>query len=233
MSLTNFIDYAEKHYNRLNFVSDGLLKPNYYINAFTTPLHPVVIRHNNEEIITPLQWGLIPAWTPNKAKADEIKLMTLNARAETLWEKPSFKEAVQYRRCLIPADGFFEWRECNGKKYPYYITLKDKRTFSFAGIWDSWTNPENGEVIKTFSLITTEANKLMAQIHNTKKRMPVILNQNDEEKWMSTGSKELLKPYRDDEMTACTISKEISHKGIDHDKPETINHFNYEELPGI
>jgi len=231
MTLTNFIDYAEKHYNQINLISEALLKPHYYINAFTNPLHPVVIRQENEEILTLLQWGLIPAWTPNKTKAEELKLMTLNARAETLLEKPSFKESFKKRRCLIPADGFFEWREYNGKKYPYYITLKSKRTFSFAGIWDLWTDPETGEEIKTFSLITTEANKIMEQIHNTKKRMPVILNCENEKEWMLLGNKELLRPYDENDMTAYTISKDITKKGIDLDSPEIIRQFDYEELP--
>src|ERR1051326_7982322 len=139
-----------------------------------------------------LQWGLIPSW----AKDDSIGSKMINARAETLAEKPSFKRLLRSRRCLIVADGFYEWKKEGKGKVPMFITLEDQEPFAFAGLWDSWRDPD-GQQIRTCTIITTEANELMAPIHN---RMPVILPAQAREEWLDPSIREeqvllpLLKP---------------------------------------
>lgn len=151
-------------------------------NGFTHPKTPV-ITHKEQEIIQPLQWGLIPHW----AKDDSIKKYTLNARIETLSEKPSFRNAVN-NRCLIITDGYYEWQWLDPKgkkKQPYLITLPNNEAFAFAGLWSEWMDKTSGEIIKSYSIVTTEANEQMSKIHNSKKRMPVVLDRNNENDWLN------------------------------------------------
>lgn len=151
-------------------------------NAFQFPKTPV-ITNLNPDLIQMFQWGLIPHW----AKNDEIKKNTLNARVETLHEKPSFKYVLQ-NRCLIISDGFFEWQwlDPRGKqKQKYHITLHENQLFAFAGLYNTWADPLSGELFNTYTILTTEANELMSLIHNSKKRMPLILNPEDENLWLS------------------------------------------------
>lgn len=156
-------------------------KPQAHINGFDYPKTPI-ITDEAPEIITHYNWGLIPEW----AKDDEIRRYTLNAKIETLSEKPSFRNSVN-KRCLVIANGFYEWQwlDTKGKnKQKYEIALPNEELFAFAGIYSHWVNTNTGEIINTYSIITTEANPLMAEIHNTKKRMPVILKREDEQKWL-------------------------------------------------
>ena len=151
-------------------------------NGFNFPKTPVI---SNQEMnqVQLFNWGLIPNWSQD----DEIKKFTLNARMETLAEKPSFKDVIE-NRCLILSDGFFEWqwRDSKGKeKRKYLIQVPQKELFAFAGIWSEWTNPKNGNVIKSYSVITTEANELMSEIHNSKKRMPLIIPKERELDWLN------------------------------------------------
>jgi putative SOS response-associated peptidase YedK len=115
-----------------------------------------------------LQWGLIPYW----AKDPKIAYRTINARSETVDKAPSYRQAFKKRRCLIPADGFYEWRKTAKPKLPFAIAMKDGRPFTFAGLWENWKDPESGEWLRTCTIITGEPNELVAQIHP---RMPVIL----------------------------------------------------------
>lgn len=132
-----------------------------------------------------MRWGMIPHW------AKEVKgLMPINARAESIAEKPTFKVPFKKRRCLIPADGFYEWETIEKKKQPYFIHMKDDAPFAFAGIWNR--NEINGEVLETFSLITTEPNELMAQFHD---RMPVIIPKAKFEGWLTESNEDALKTY--------------------------------------
>ncbi len=152
------------------------------INAFTFPKTPVVA-DDDKEAIQFLKWGLIPKW----AKDESIRDYTLNARIETIKEKPSFKGSVN-NRCLIIADGFYEWQWLDPKgkkKQKYLITLPNNDLFAFGGIWSAWVDKSTGEIIKTYSIVTTQANELMAEIHNNKKRMPVILNPENEKEWLN------------------------------------------------
>ena len=204
----------------------------YYIDAFALPKIPVVTNERPENIQL-LFWGLIPRWVKNNDKAEEIRTKTFNARAETLFEKPSFRASIKDRRCLILADGFFEWREVFGKNYPYYIRMTHKQPFAIAGKWDSWK--DNEEILRTFSLITTRANPLLEKIHNKKKRMPAILLKKDEKTWLSedVGRDDLmglLEPIDDSQLEAYTVSKLVSTRGANKNVPEALEPNEYPEL---
>ncbi|MGC9150576.1 MAG: SOS response-associated peptidase [Microbacter sp.] len=160
----------------------GMMETGGFFNGFQHPLTPVITNAAPERIQW-LKWGLIPPW----AKDETIASATLNARVETIAVKPAFKY-VLHQRCLIPADGFYEWQwldEKGKKKQKYLLTLPDGELFAFAGLWSEWKNPINGQSIKTFSIVTMEANPLMRQIHNSKKRMPVITTRNHENDWLN------------------------------------------------
>jgi len=159
------------------------------------------------DTIQTAKWGLVPSW----AKDPVVGNRMINARAETITEKPAFRGSIRHKRCLIPADGFYEWkRDTPTKKVPYRITLKDDSIFSFAGIWDIWEK-DGKHVLLTASIITTSANSVVGKIHE---RMPVILKKEDEEKWLSekdlSSAVKLLKPYDPDMMMAYEISSLIN-----------------------
>ena len=148
-----------------------------------------------------MQWGLIPSWVKSMEKAHELFAYGLNARSETVEEKPMFRDAWKQSTCLVPASGFFEWKEVNKKKYPHYIQMKDESVMLMAGIFSEWVDPSTGEVRETFALLTTEANELMQEIHNVKKRMPVILDGTAARLFFSASSNErktILQPCDND-----------------------------------
>ena len=125
-----------------------------------------------------LRWGLIPSW----AKDFSIGAKLINARSETVAEKPSFRYAFKHQRCLIVADGFYEWKKQNNKKQPFYFQIQNKQLFAFAGLWEKWKSPQ-GEEINTCTILTTAANKLLQQYHH---RMPLILKQEDYDLWLDS-----------------------------------------------
>ena len=151
-----------------------------------------------------MKWGLIPHW----AKDPSIGNRMINARAETVAEKPSFKQAFQRRRCLVVADGFYEWRKQGKVKIPMRVILKTGEPFGFAGLWETWKSPE-GELVHSCTIITTSPNAMMESIHN---RMPVILPRDAEAQWLDVSNsdtgelRELLVPYSADEMDAYEVS---------------------------
>ena len=150
-------------------------------NGFSHPHTPVII-DKAPKTIQLLQWGLITFW----AKDTSIQKHTLNARIETLIEKPSFRNVVN-NHCLILANGFFEWQwlDTKGKqKQKYFITLPNNEPFAFGGLYSTWVDKSTGEMKNTYTIITQPANELMSKIHNTKKRMPLILNPEDENNWL-------------------------------------------------
>ena len=159
---------------RFKFESAGLAyKPRYN----TAPTQEVLtVAKNGEKHAQYMRWGLIPFW----AKDMKIGYRMINAQAESVAEKPSFRTAFKKRRCLVLADGFYEWKKNGTKKTPMRITLKDQEPFAFAGMWDSWKSPE-GEMVRSCTIITTTPNELIEPIHN---RMPVILPQESEEIWL-------------------------------------------------
>lgn len=163
----------------IEFVEDMLLEKE--VKGFSFPETPVIV-DESPKVITPYYWGLIPFWS----KDNNIQKYTLNAKIETLSEKPSFRQSVN-KRCLVLVNGFYEWKwlDAKGKqKEKYRIYTPDNEPFALAGIYSKWNDPNSGQEVKTYSIITTEANKLMAEIHNTKKRMPVVLQKGDEASWL-------------------------------------------------
>jgi putative SOS response-associated peptidase YedK len=153
------------------------------ISAFTLPRLPVICSHD-PGTISLFTWGLIPFWVKDSKQAGEIRMKTFNARSETLSEKPSFRNSLHRKRCLVLANGFYEWHTAEKSKIPYYIGLKDRSIIALAGLYDQWANPESGEMLNTFTIITTRANPMLEEIHNLKKRMPVILTEESEKIWL-------------------------------------------------
>lgn len=205
----------------------------YHVSAFNAPPLPI-INDRTPNKIKFFQWGLIPFWVKNGEQADEIRNKTMNARAETLFEKPSFREPIRKRRCLVIMDGFFEWREVGGGNYPHYIKMKDDSAFAIAGIWDAWNDKSTGQVRNTYSIITTEANPLLEKIHNKKKRMPAILRKEDESRWLSKDLtedeiEEILEPYPDEGLEAYPIKRMIT-KDVEDNVPEILEPYEYDEL---
>jgi putative SOS response-associated peptidase YedK len=175
-----------------------------------------VIR-NGEDRLEPLRWGLIPSWAKDPAIGNRL----INARAETLAEKPSFCDAFAKRRCLVVADGFFEWRPAGKRKMPVYIFLKAKKPFGIAGLYETWKSP-GGNELRTCTIITTDANDLVRPLHD---RMPVILPEDVADRWLDPAESRLmlqsfLKPYPADEMAAYDVSPVVNNTR--HDAPDCI-----------
>lgn len=175
------------------------------ISAFAHPKLPVVAQEGELRI---MHWGLVPSWVKKRDQANDIRKKTLNARSETVFEKPSFRDAVKHHRCLIPVTSFQEWHHnSDGSKQKYDIRIKDEEIYSLAGIWSEWKGPESGVSYFSYSILTCEANELMAKIHNTKKRMPVILTRAIENEWIRSDIsreelQELMVPYHNELMIA-------------------------------
>jgi putative SOS response-associated peptidase YedK len=165
-------------------------------NIAPTQMVPAVIGHEGRNRLGELRWGLIPSW----AKDEKIGFQTMNAKAETIMEKPAFKLSFQRKRCIIPADGFYEWQKNGSTKQPYRIVPVDKPVFAFAGLYDSWTAPD-GSKISSCTIITTTPNTLMADIHN---RMPVILRREDEAAWLDRTNQD--QPYLQSLLVPCDSS---------------------------
>jgi len=208
--------------------------PIFHASGFSFPQWPV-ITVDKPDTIQLFNWGLIPHWTKTREDGLDFRKNTLNAVSETAFEKPSFKYSIKQKRCLIPSTGFFEWQDYNKKKYPYFITLKEQKIFSMAGLYQNWTDKETGEVFNTFSILTTKANPLMERVHNLKKRMPVILNPANEKDWILPALKDedyqgVFLPFNEDLMHAHTISKLITSRVENPNVPEVQEEFIYEEL---
>ncbi len=158
-----------------------------------------IITNENPTKATMARWGLVPSWSGIQ---DTGKKM-INARSETVATKQAFKTLFKTRRCLIPADGYFEWLELPSIKQPYFIHLPEKSLFAFAGLWDTWIDKNDGSELITFTLITCEPNELIRPIHN---RMGVILNRENEQRWLEQPNKSLFAQYPADQMTAYMVS---------------------------
>ena len=185
------------------------------------PTQPVaVVPNDGKNRLDFFNWGLIPFW----AKDPKIGYRLINARAESIAEKPSFRGSFKYKRCLILADGFYEWQTQPGTKtkIPMYIHMKDRSPFAFAGLWDNW-HSDDGSEIRSCTIITTQPNELVEKIHN---RMPVILPKDGYTDWIKEGEndpevlKSLLQPYPGDEMAAFPVSTQVNSP--QNDTPEVI-----------
>lgn len=165
---------------------------------------PVIRLNNESKEVALCYWGLIPSWAKDKT------LSPINAKAETLDKKPFFRNAYKNHRCIIPANGFYEWKGDKGNKQPFYFYPKSSGFFGFAGLWEIWENPD--EVLESFTIITTEANSIMKSVHS---RMPVILDRQDYDKWLNTGKKNLLGSYQSEKMCCHSVSKEVNNPAND------------------
>jgi putative SOS response-associated peptidase YedK len=203
----------------------------YFASGFSHPLLPVV-KHDGVFLY---EWGLIPFWNKNSESAKEIQGKTLNAVGETVFKKPSFRKSIKSQRCLLGISGFYEWRDVNKTKYPYYIQTLSNEIFSLGCLYENWVDNETGEIRNTFSILTTPANSLMEKIHNTKKRMPLIIPIQDEKKWTDPElpKEEIMKlitPYDDSDMTAYTVSRMANSTRNNRNVPEVTEKVEYAEL---
>ncbi len=184
------------------------LEPRYNI-APTQEILAVRNRGEGREM-TLLKWGLVPSW----AKDASVGSRLINARSETVAEKPAFREAFKRRRCVVPADGFFEWKRTGERRQPFYFTMRDERPFGFAGLWERWER--DGQALNTCTILTTEANEVLRPVHD---RMPVILHPDDYELWLEGGERErsalkdMLVPYPGEEMAAYPVSTLVNSPG--------------------
>lgn len=172
---------AQELRNRFCIKMDDSFSPGIY-NGFQYPATPVITNKAQDKIQL-FNWGLIP----HNAVDVNIRSYTLNARVETIDQKPSFKNVVK-NRCLVIVDGFYEWQwlDAKGKrKQKYLISMPNDEIFTFAGLWSEWTDQSTGEIIRTYTILTTEANELLSVIHNSKKRMPFILAEEQEKDWLN------------------------------------------------
>jgi putative SOS response-associated peptidase YedK len=206
-------------------------RPSYYYHAFGLPSLPAILSHDPSKIHL-LQWGLIPSWTKDIEQANIIRYKTFNARSETVAAKPAYSSSFRTNRCIIPVAGFFEWQHVGNEKIPWYICHSGNEILSLAGIYTDWIENNTGEKYSTFSVITTEANKLMAEIHNSGKRMPVILNREAEARWIDISTTQdeaqsLLVPYPSDILHAHTISPLINSRSENRNTPELLLPYTY------
>jgi putative SOS response-associated peptidase YedK len=182
----------------------------------------IVVSDDGQRHLQQMRWGLIPSWAKDPAIGNRM----INARAETLSEKPSFRAALKKRRCIIPADGFYEWQKLGKVKQPVHIVLKSREPFGFAGLWEHWKSPE-GEEILTCTIITTEANELLKTVHD---RMPVILTREAEGMWLDPKIQEpeqllpLLKQYPPEAMEHYPVSRQVNSPAVD--EPGNIERVN-------
>lgn len=198
------------------------MEPRY--NIAPTQQVPVVLKDPAEggdadaRNLEMMHWGLIPSWS----KDPSIGSRMINARAETVAEKPSYRSAFKRRRCLIPADGFYEWAKTNDGKQPYYLHLKDGSPFGFAGLWETWSM-DGGEEVRSCTIITTEPNEVAAEVHN---RMPVIISPELYDAWLEPGNDDqeellsMLAPYPAESMEAYPVSRSINRPANDY--PEVL-----------
>lgn len=190
-------------------------------NAAPQSTQPIVRLHRDTAAreVALLRWGLVPFW----AKDAKIGFSTINARAEEIASKPAFREALRKRRCLVPADAFYEWQRLSAKlRQPFAIALRSNQPYAFAGLWERWLPPQSAGPLETFTIITTEANPLVAPLHD---RMPVLLEPRDYDRWLSPGDPahlpiDLLRPYPAEKMLAWPVSQRVGN--VRNDDPELL-----------
>ena len=186
-----------------------------HFNIAPSQMMPVIVQHEHVEMVM-MQWGLIP----NRVKDSKKSMHPINARGETLAEKPLFCGLLKDKRCLVPASGFYEWKKEGTRKIPYYIHLKESSLFAIAGLYDVWYDACN-EAHLTYTIITTDANELVAPLHD---RMPVILKQEDENRWLTGDAptpdemKKILRPYPPGEMDAYPVSSRVNSPDVDDEQ---------------
>jgi putative SOS response-associated peptidase YedK len=207
---------------RYQLAGDFHMEPAY--NVAPSMVMPVIVERDGKRNAVGMKWGLVPHWS----KEPRVKFSTINARAETVSSSPVYKVPFERYRCLVPADGFYEWKKLDGgkTKIPYYFHLTHEDIFSFAGLYDIWKDAE-GKEFPSFTIITTTPNKLMEKVHN---RMPVVLKREDEERWLSANEdtarlQHLLVPYPASDMAAYTVSTSVNSPK--NNSPEILKPFAY------
>lgn len=216
-----------------------LYQPTYHESGFSFRPAAVICTDNASEFQL-ANWGLIPFWAKTHEDAEMIKSRTLNCISEEMNTKPSFRDAVKRgQRCIVPCTGFFEWRHVGKNKYPYFISIENGGIFSLAGLYSDWTN-ENGVTTRTYTVLTTAANSLMEQIHNSKKRMPVILEPALENRWIARETmtkeeaSEICQAAQGVRLTAHTISKMITDRKVANKNTQLVTQpISYPELPEL
>ncbi|MBI5568361.1 MAG: SOS response-associated peptidase [Desulfomonile tiedjei] len=194
------------------------LSPRYNIAPTETIAIVRVASEEPRRLLVMVTWGLVPSWAKDRSMGPRL----INARAESAAEKPAFRAAFKYRRCLVPADGFYEWKKIEGRKQPYLFGNADRKVFAFAGLWERWSGPE-GEVVESATILTTDANELLMPIHD---RMPVILAEADYDLWLDPTVKTaerltpLLRPYPAAEMIGYPVSPRVNRAG--YEDPDLI-----------
>jgi putative SOS response-associated peptidase YedK len=190
------------------------LQPRYNICP-TTEIDTIVPELDKRGVV-PMRWGLVPSWWSKPLK--EMRMATFNARAETVAEKPMFRDAFKKRRCLIPASGYYEWQDTPSGKQPYYFTRRDGHVMTIAGLWSNWKDKTTGEDLKSCTMVITEPNKFVADVHD---RMPVILEARDFEQWERGDGKDasaLMRPTGEDMLQKWPVSKRVnSSRASDED----------------
>lgn len=196
----------------------SILEPRY--NVGPQSILPAIRGSGEEDEWVLLRWGLIPSW----AKDANIGYRTINARAETVSEKPAFKSAFRRRRCLLPISGFYEWKANGSKKQPYYIHMRDQDLFTLAGLWESWKDP-SGNQIETCTVVTTESNSLISPLHD---RMPVIVSTDERDLWLHEDDidvvRHVLRPFDPDKMELYPVSTYVN--SVKNTGPECITPVN-------
>ena len=207
--------------------------PVYHASGFQ---HPKVLIEIGERLPRVAHWGLIPHWVKDREQAKKIWNSTLNARGETIHEKPSFRDAYKQRRCALFVDGFFEHHHRGGKTYPYFIQARQKHPLILGGLWSEWLDRSTGELVNTFTIVTTPGNELLSKIHNNPKmkgpRMPLILNEADETQWIEGSPEEagtLIQANTDIALSAHTVARLRGNAYLGN-VPEASEEVTYEEL---
>jgi putative SOS response-associated peptidase YedK len=231
-----YIHELEKQLEELSI----LTKPHYHVSGFA---HPSLLVFTNKSPLTlqAFRWGLVPSWVKDLKTAKTISLQTLNARSETIFEKPSFRIPANEKRCLIYIDAFYEHHYVNGKTYPFHISMADDSPLILAGLWDEWIDKETGEILKTVSIVTCIGNKTLTKIHNNPKaegpRMPVILSRENQDQWLQelngVNTKDALMPlaipFPDEKLKYHTVHK-ILGKSTLGNIPEAEQPYKYPEI---
>jgi putative SOS response-associated peptidase YedK len=210
---------------RWNLAEIPLLAPRF--NIAPSQEAPVVVQNGAKRNVEMFRWGLVPSWAKDPAVGNKM----INARAETLAQKSSFKELLPSHRCLVLSDGFYEWRRDGKEKFPMRFKLNSGEPFTFAGLWDSWRQPD-GKLLRSYAIITTEANAILRPIHD---RMPVMLSEEDALKWLDAKGQEvgrtlaLLKPFPAEKMAGYEVSSLVNDPR--NDSRECIEPVSPDEKP--
>ena len=212
------------------FDDGSAYEPFFHVSGFVHPSLPIVT-NDRPDAIQQFSWGLVPRWVKTSEQAGELAKKTLNARSETMFEKPSFRDAARKRRALLPVNGFVEWRHEGDLKIPHLISLRneplEKSVMTLGALWEEWVNPDSGVIRNTFTIATTEANELMSYVHNNKQRMPVVIKPEDRATWLAESDQEtlsrLVRPLEEGILQAVPVSRGVSRIKVNQQDVTLLN----------